>query len=313
MKKLAFYLLMIPLFGIGMTSCSEEDNGPDTPETPQEDSVYVEDELAILQNYLVKVDEEGNLVERIWGEVLDEAAPDEVTVGVDSLAQAVAIFKGLFADTTVISEDGMLATFSVQEGSAELKVANGENGLVAYATFDVPGLMYVSRINFILNSAWPENATAKGFHKLGVFYEYKGFTEDTWCGGVSKFEKYLCIREYNNGTPALLFAIYTTPISINWLQDEEYMGNMPSEVKAKEISKILRGNWDYYEKHMNEEYGCTALKKGWEYWYRDGIYAGFENATYYINLSTGETDWDSVWGLWDKRSSLFYMESGQKM
>ena len=313
MKKLAFYLLMIPLFGIGMASCSEEDNGPDMPETPQEGSVYVEDELAILQNHLVKVDEEGNLVERIWGEVLDEAAPDEVTVGVDSLAQAIAIFRGFFADTTMISEDGMLATFSVQEGSAELKAANGENGLVAYATFDVPGLMYVSRINFILNSAWPENAKAKGYHTVGGVYEHKGFTANTTEGGVSKFEKYLCIREYNNGTPALLFAIHTTPIILNWCMDEEYMSNMPSEDKAKEISEILRAKWDDFEKRMNAVYGCTALKKGWEYWYRDGVYAVFENRTYYINLSTGETDWDSNWNGFGKRSTLFYMESGQKM
>lgn len=306
MKKLAFYLFMIPLFGIGMTSCSEEGNGPDMPETPQEDSVYVEDELAILQNYLVKVDEEGNLVERIWGEVLDEAAPDEVTVGVDSLAQAIAIFKGLFADTTVISEDGMLATFSVQEGSAELKVANGENGLVAYATFDVPGLMYVSRINFILNSAWPENATAKGYHKLGAFYEHKGYTDR------DKLFKYLCIREYNNGKPALLFAIDTNPRQHSWILSDDYNGNMPSEDKAKEISEILRGNWDYYEKHMNAKYGCTALKKGWEYWYRDGVFAVFYNGMCYINLSTGETDIDNLIGQ-DNRSTLFYMESGQKM
>ena len=306
MKKLAFYLLMISLFGIGMTSCSEENNGPDTPEVPQEDSVYVEDELAILQNHLVKVDEEGNLVERLWGEVLDEAAPDEVTVGVDSLAQAIAIFRGFFADTTVISEDGMLATFSVQEGSAELKVANGENGLVAYATFDVPGLMYVSRINFILNSAWPENAKSKGIHEFGFFYEYQGYTDS------DKLYKYLCIREYNNGIPALLFAIGTTPVYMNWLLDQECMGNMPSEEKAKEISKILRGKWDFYEKRMNTEYGCTALKKGWEYWYRDGIFAVFYNGNYYINLSTGETDIESSIG-WEPRSTLFYMESGQKM
>ena len=95
--------------------------------------------------------------------------------------------------------------------------------------------------------------------------------------------------------------------------EKEIVVIVDNEDKAKEISTILRGNWDYYEEHMNAEYGCTALKKGWEYWYRDGIYAGFENATYYINLSTGETDWDSFWNLWDERSALFYMESGQKM
>lgn len=318
MKKLAFYMLMIPLFGIGMASCSEEDNGPDMPETPQEDSVYVEDELAVLQKHLVRVDEEGNLVERIWGEVLDEAAPDEVTVGVDSLAQAIAIFRGFFADTTMISEDGMLATFSVQEGSAELKVANGENGLVAYATFDVPGLMYVSRINFILNSAWPENAKTQGFHKLGVFYEYKGFTGDWKSHGVeSKLVKYLCIREYNNGTPALLFAIEPTPLSLVYSGVKEvYGGNMPNEDKAKEISMILRKNrkdWETYKKKVNAEYGCTALEDGWQYWIRGYWHRIIFFYIDCIDLSTGEMDYYEIGAKDEYLATLFYMESGQKM
>lgn len=318
MKKLAFYLFMIPLFGIGMTSCSKENNGPDTPEVPQEDSVYVEDELAILQNHLVKVDEEGNLVERIWGEVLDEAAPDEVTVGVDSLAEAVTIFKGLFADTTEISEDGMLATFSVKEGSAELKVANGENGLVAYATFDVPGLKYVSRINFILNSAWPENATAKGYHKLGVFYEHTGWTGDP--EGINtdfdrnKFFKYLCIREYKNGKPALLFAVEPTAVRLQWTQMDGYAGNMPNEDKAKEISAILRKDWAAYKKKVNAEYGCTALEDGWQYWIRGGTWYVFGVHTDCITLSSGEMDYyETGWNKSRKLATLFYMESCQKM
>lgn len=319
MKKLAFYLFMISLFGIGLASCSEENNGSDTPETPQEDSVYVEDELAILQNYLVKVDEEGNFVERIWGEVLDEAAPDEVTVGVDSLAEAVAIFRGFFADTTVISEDGMLATFSVQEGSAELKVANGENGLVAYATFDVPGLMYVSRINFILNSAWPENATAKGYHKLGVFYEHMGWTGDPSYQDSDfdryEFFKYMCIREYNNGKPALLFAVCPTPYVLSWRYMDEYGGNMPKEEKAKEISNILRNDWAYYKKRVNEVYGCTALADGWQYWIYGGADYGFVTFTDCIDLGTGEMDYYEIRNSWtiEKLATLFYMESCQKM
>ena len=317
MKKLAFYLLMIPLFGIGMTSCSEEDNGPDMPETPQEDSVYVEDELAILQNHLVKVDEEDNLVERIWGEVLDEAVPDEVTVGVDSLAQAIAIFRGFFADTTMISEDGMLATFSVKEGSAELKVANGENGLVAYATFDVPSLMYVSRINFILNSAWPENATAKGYHKCGVFYEHKAWTGEPWWNmdvSEDKLYKFLCIREYDNGKPALLIAIEPKglPLHPNGVQ-RDYGGNMPKENKAKEISEILRKDWAKYKNHINEAYGRTALEDGWQYW----IHGCWHRIIFFyldcIDLSTGDMDYYEVGAKDKKLATLFYLESGQKM
>ena len=314
MKKLAFYLLMISLFGIGMTSCSEENNGPDTPEVPQEDSVYVEDELAILQNHLVKVDEEGNLVERIWGEVLDEAAPDEVTVGVDSLAEAVTIFRGFFAGTTMISEDGMLATFSVKEGSAELKAANGENGLVAYATFDVPGLMYVSRINFILNSAWPENATAKGYHKLGGFYEHTGWTgnHDSQFDRY-EFFKYMCIREYNNGKPALLFAVCSTPYQLSWRSMDEYGGNMPNEAKAKEISSILRKDWANYKKRVNEVYGRTALENGWQYWIYGGSDYVFVIFVDCITLSTGDMDYYEVHNTSKKLATLFYMESCQKM
>ena len=293
MKKLAFYLLMIPLFGIGMTSCSEDNNGPDMPETPQEDSVYVEDELAVLQKHLVRVDDEGNLVERIWGEVLDAATPDEVTIGVDNLAEAVEIFREFFADTTEISDDGMLATFSVQEGSAELKEANGENGLVACATFGVPGLKHVSRINFILNSA-------SGFHKFGVFYEYKGFPE------YDDYDKFMCIREYDNGKPALLFAISPK----KWTLPEKVVKgkngvNLPTEEKAKEISKIIQTDWEGYSGKYNKACGENVLNVNEGYWY-----GKINNYRYYfIRVSSGKTDYDRGKTY---RRNLFYIESGEK-
>lgn len=303
MKKLAFYLLMIPLFGIGMTSCSEEGNGPDMPETPQEDSAYVEDELAVLQKHLVRVDDEGNLVERIWGEVLDAATPDEVTIGVDNLAEAVEIFREFFADTTEISDDGMLATFSVQEGSAELKEANGENGLVACAAFDVPGLKYVSRINFILNSAWPENATATGVHKFGHIYEYKGFPLYEY------YDKFMCIREYENGKPALLFAISPWKWTIS---DKVINGkngvNLPTEEKAKEISKILQTDWESYSGKYNKACGENLLNVDEGYWY--GKIGAM--SYYFIRVSSGVIDYS--YNLFKPyRRNLFYMESGEKM
>lgn len=304
MKKLAYYLLMIPLFGIGMTSCSEDNNGLNTPETPQEESVYAEDELAVLQKHLVRVDDEGNLVERIWGEVLDAATPDEVTIGVDNLAEAVAIFRGFFADTTEISDDGMLATFSVQEGSAELKGANGENGLVACATFDVPGLKYVSRINFILNSAWPENATATGFHKFGVFYEYKGFIDHDKFDG---FEKYMCIREYDNGKPALLFAITKDKFK---LMDKTLSGraggNMPNENKAKEIAGIIQTDWSSYSGKYNKVYGENVLNVNEGYYYGKAT----SERLWFIRLSSSQIDHNNSAS---RRRVLFYMESCEKM
>lgn len=304
MKKFAFYLFLVPVLGICLSACSEEDNGTDVPEVPQEDFVYVEDELAVLQNHLVKVDEEGNLVEHIWGEVLNAATPDEVTIGVDNLAEAVEIFRGFFAETTEISDDGMLATFSVQKGSAELKGSNGENGLVAYATFDVPGLMYVSRINFILNSAWPENTTANGFHKLGVFYEYKGFIDHDKFDG---FEKYMCIREYDNGKPALLFAITKDKFK---LKDKTLSGraggNMPNENKAKEIAGIIQTDWSSYSGKYNKVYGENVLNVNEGYYYGKAT----SERLWFIRLSNSQIDHNTSAS---RRRVLFYMESCEKM
>ena len=317
MKKFAFFLFMVPAFGIYLTSCSDNDNGGENSGTSQEDSIHVENELMTLQNHLVKVDENGNLVERVWGEVLDAAAPDEVTVGVDNLAEATEIFKGFFADTTTISNDGMHATFSVQEGSAELKASNGENGLIAYAIFNVPGLKYISRINFILNSAWPENAKDTGFHKYGVIYEHKG-----WTGGPTyldsnfdknEYFKYLCIREYSNGKPALLFAICPHSYCLCWRNMENYGGNMPNQGKAKEISNILRKNWTYYKNRINTAYGCTALDEGYKYWIYDGEERVFRVNTYYIVLDNGNIGKYETKNTANKLFTLFYMESCQKM
>lgn len=155
-------------------SCSNDDEP--IQNTDDEAVIHVEDELAILQESLVKVDENGNLVERILGVPLDAADPDEVSVGVDSYDEALETFGNLFADTTAVSNNGTLAEFSLQQGKAELTKASGSKGMVACAVFDVPGLKHVSKVNFILNSAWPNNAGGKEYHKLGYQYQMKGFT-----------------------------------------------------------------------------------------------------------------------------------------
>ena len=166
-KSLLFLWFVVPFLGLNLAACSDDDN----PGGPGDGGDVVEepvDELAVLQSSLAKVDESGNLQERILGVPLDPADETEVSVGVDNFEEAQFLFLSLFADTTRISSDNMEATFSCAQGSARLVQQTDDNGLVGYATFNVPGLKYVSKIDFIKNSAWPDNASGKGFHKLGV-------------------------------------------------------------------------------------------------------------------------------------------------
>lgn len=312
MKKLVLLLFMLPFLGMGIMSCSNDDDPIQNPD--DEAVIHVEDELAILQKSLVKVDEKGNLVERILGVPLDAADPDEVSVGVDSYDEALEIFGNLFADITTVSNNGTLAEFSVQQGKAELTKASGSKGVVAYAVFDVPGLKHVSKVNFILNSAWPNNAGGKGYHKLGYQYQMKGFTgkpgllDSNW--DPNEMQTYVCIREYSNGSPALLVAISNQYHHLCWRSMDKYGGNMPAEWRAQQISQILRSDWDNYTKWFNANGHTNRLNWDTSLYFYGGKDYGIVVYSKTIRLSDG---YIKKWHSKDQkhyRQVLFFMESG---
>lgn len=317
LTKFFFPAIAFMVAATSLASCSDNDE-PEKPADPDKGDVYVMpvDELAELQDALVKTDKDGNLVSRITGVSLDAANPDEVSVGVESYEDAVSTFGSLFADTTVISDNGTYARFSVQKGSARLTKASGKDGLVAYADFDVEGLKYVSRINFILNSAWPDNAGAKGFHKLGVQYEYKAWTGAPTPAATDWFDQdelytFVCVREYQNGKPALLVGISPRTYYLYWRYADQYAGNMPGKNKATEISNILRSNWEYYKSVFNAN-DKNLLNDGWEYWIHSGHEYVFEVTRDAIRLDNGKIDWYDVHWKEPKKSVLFFLEAGQK-
>lgn len=316
-KKVSYLLLVISFLGFNCISCSDDD---EIREEEYVGEVFVVDELEVLQNSLAKVDEKGNLVERVLGVSLDAADPDEVSVGVEGYDEAVEIFTNLFADTTVVSNNGTLATFAVKEGKAELVATSDADGQVAYATFDVPGLKHVSKVNFILNSAWPDNAGGKGYHKFGVIYEAKGWTGKGYLAQNDYIKpntmfKYLCIREYSNGKPALLFAICTDKFALHPRSLSSAGGNIPNEQKAKEIASILQKDWNTYKKRMKDAYGIDVLGEGdnFTYWINRARDHGFWVNQYYIRLKDSKVDWNDTHNKDTNRFTLFYMESGQKM
>lgn len=316
MKKIFFVPLVLGLTGLLAASCS--DDKKDEPENPGDATeLYFVDELQDLQASIAKVDEQGNLVERVLGVSLDAADPDEVTVGVESLDEAKEIFRSLFADTTLVSADGLSATLTTRKGSASLQTPDGgAAGLIAKATFDVPGLKYVSAVNFISNSAWPENASEKGFHKLGVKYQYKGWTGPSTLDS-SNFDEnqlfdYVCIREYKNGKPALLAAITPDEYYLNWRKSDGYSGNIPNKAKAEEIAKIMQGNWSAYKSYYKVG-DREILNDGTQCWINDGSDSWFSQKRVWIRLKDSYTKSINVHSDDPTRAVLFYIESGQKL
>ena len=315
MKRFSILLWMVFLICFSFSACSDDDQSSSSEGETAE--TYVPNELSTLQENLVKVDSTGQFVERVLGEPLDAADTTEVSVGVDSYEEALNMFSGLFADTTVISNTGTLATFSVEKGKAELKKVSDGNGVLATASFDVPGLKYVSKINFVQNSAWPENATGKSFHKLGVIYQYKGWTSGRGVGVDTNFDKdemfnYVCIREYSNGIPALLVAI--TPKSYHLhVRNNTYSGRIPGEGRAKDIANILQSNWETYKKYFNAAYP-NVLTDNTECWIDKTKDYAFVAYRWDIHLKTGKTYKREVHHDDNKtRKVLFFIESALKL
>lgn len=312
MKRLKYLWVGISFLGMALGGCSD-DNEPQTDTEVLEDDRVI-DELAVLQKALVKVDENGKFVERVRGVALNPSDTTVVSMGVESYEEAVREFRSLFHDTTTVSTDGTKAAFVLKSGSAELKKGDGTDGLLAFATFDVPGLKYVSRINFIQDSAWPENATVRSTYTLGATYMFQGWTDDLIsvsqdCKKTDVF-RYVCIRADKNGKPALLVALTPTTVYLPWAFSGACTGNLPDEDKAKEISDIIRNNWGTYLSYFNQQ--GTVLKTDSEYWIDEGYYALVTSERYTICLYSGKLEsWQVHWKRAYKQV-LFYLECGSK-
>lgn len=297
MKKNIISLMSAALMAMAFISCSNDDEPSVKPDDEQNRQEI--NELAELQENLTVLNEDGTLKERVYGMVLDESKPSTVSVGVENFEEAREIFSMLFADTTKISDDGLRAQFSMRQGNAELKADNGSDGLVAHTVFNIDGLKYVEQINFILNSAWPENAKNPSPYTLGVAYQLQGDTD---------LERYICIREYSNGTPALLVAISNSTWFFNSAHN---MSNNPNRKEAGEISGILQANWEYYKKAFNTG-SYEFLSDNKDYWIDKTSYRLFADYRWTINLKTNQIHRHDVFYKHPYYHVLFCIKAGVK-
>lgn len=290
--------IFIAFSGLTLASCSE-----DEPNYSQEPAPPI-DELAELQKSLTREDAQGNLTERVFGVALDPATPTVVSVGVENFDEAREIFASLFSDATHISDDGLTASFTTRQGRAVLVPVNDEEGVVAKAEFDVDGLRFVTCMRFITNSAWPENDGSPKIYEYGKRYYFYPWTQNIGKVNGTYLETFVCIREYNNGVPALLVGLSEKGIKLDTPQLDAG-GNMPGKSMAEDIQKIISSNYNYFKQAFNGD-GKVLLDDNRVYWTKRSYVFGH----YTISLKSGK---------WTKHTSdhsynvLFYMLAGGKM
>ena len=97
MKKNWFYLFMLMAITVmPLTSCDKEDEQPKPQVIQQHDpnsdsdqsEITAYDAMEWLQNSLVIVDENGEVIRRVYGKPLDESQPDVISVSVADYAAA---------------------------------------------------------------------------------------------------------------------------------------------------------------------------------------------------------------------------------
>lgn len=310
--KYLFYAIMA-IAATSIAACSDDDE----PVIENEEfELEAEDQVAVLKQSLI-TEENGKEV-LLRGVALDAADPTVVSISVDDSDDAYQRFTALFSDETETSADGMTYTLtdtlSQNAGTAKFVKSSDGNGLVAYAEFAVPSIPQLSRINYILHSAWPDNAEVKGFHKFGERYLEGGWTSGPplHCSfNPGELFRYVCVREYEGGEPALLIAISPTTHFINWRFSGKYSKRIPGLNRARGISELLRSDWDTFAGFFNKE--GNILNKGEFYWIDAGYDYLLKQKRTAIRLNDGYIDvWDVQYRRPHKRV-IFFLESKRKM
>ena len=178
MKKNWIFLFLSMAIVAPLTSCSNDDDEPKPNEKEQHNPESDDDQVAVtaydalswLQGSLVMVDENGEIIRRVYGKPLDESQPTVISVPVKDLADAEETFLDWVAPGKAAAkvEDGYDYTLTDAEGKTQggvtFRAEGGELGVMARMTV-APGtdLKQVSEVKFIKAEAWPENAVSERY------------------------------------------------------------------------------------------------------------------------------------------------------
>ncbi|MGN0310688.1 MAG: hypothetical protein ACI4C3_08930 [Bacteroides sp.] len=150
---------------ISLPSCSDDDE-KDNNESTKEVQQGVLDLLNLKMN-LCLVNLQGEPTKATFGVAMSEANSAERIYYTKDLESAKKRYQLLFHKETKCSSDGNTYTLANKQGTATFATGSGNNGELAIATFDVPGLKgLVTKVHFIDYTQRGENTSEEEFNKL---------------------------------------------------------------------------------------------------------------------------------------------------
>ena len=278
MKKNLFYLFMLmAAAAMPLTSCEKDPQTEGEYQKPGED--YVEetrpvtayDGLSWLQSNLVEVDDNNNVISRVYGKPLDPSQPTVISVPVNDFADAESTFLRWVApgkEATKV-DGGYDYNLTDREcnpqGTVSFRAVEGEAGIIArMSVAPGTGLKQVTEVKFIDAVLWPENAAYQRVERRKIYWmeDY----ELTWSEGgpyaldlhvEKKSLPFYCLQDNANGKEGILVWLspdednYYSHPSIKWYNSKA-RSYLPSEAEAQKVVDRINQNVAYWDTMLSD-------------------------------------------------------------
>lgn len=295
MKKSLFYLFMLMAFAVvPLTSCdkTEESQTREDKHDPASDSDQIAvtgyNGLSWLQNRIVVVDDNDQVLRRLYGKPLDESQPSVISVPAADYMDADKIFLSWVApgknatkvdggyDYYLTDDDG------TAQGSVSFRAVAGEAGVIArMSVAEGTDLRLISEVNFIDSDFWPENATYQKVEAGKIYqmedYELKWDLLGWFDGPEFEFKKpelkqlpFYCIQGNTDGKEGILVWLSPDvndseahPRPCYYIRDKayEYLSTVP---EAQAVLDFFNSNLGFWNK-MVDEMDEKGYMWGWRY------------------------------------------------
>jgi len=276
-KNLLNFFMLMAVAAMPLTSCEKDPQKEDEYQKPGED--YVEetmtvstyDALSWLQSNLVEVDDNNNVISRVYGKPLDPSQPTVISVPVNDFADAEATFLRWVAPdkNTIKIDNGYDYNLTDRKGNAQgavsFRAVEDEPGVIA--RMDVaPGtnLKQVTEVKFIDAELWPENAAYQRVERRKIYWmeDY----ELRWSEGgpytldlhvEKKKLPFYCLQDNANGKEGILVWLspdednpYAHP-ALKWY-NKEARSYLPKEAEAQKVVDKINQNVAFWDTMLSD-------------------------------------------------------------
>ena len=273
MKKSLFYFFMLMAVAVmPLTSCEKESQDEEQVEEIRL-PITTYDALSWLQDNLVVVNENNEIIKRIFGEALDESQPDVISIPVADYGAAEKLFLTWVAPKKEATKveggyDYNLTDMNGQaQGGVSFRSVAGEAGVLArMSVAEGTDLKQISEVNFIDSKLWPENAAYEKFEAGKIYYRVgavlrwtPGLFSNTFNGYKTDLLPFYCIQGNTDGQEAILIWISPDyedddyvyhPRNTYYLEDAYYY--LPTEPQAQKVLNVYNNNKALWNKMLNE-------------------------------------------------------------